>query len=180
LHQVAAVFDDPVIGFMGGRILLYDPSDARLTIREDEQVEVVPPMTFIPAGRIQGANMAFRRILFDDLGGFDERFGPGAYFSGGDAEFVARASFEGWTGGYFPGPVVYHHHRRKPGVEAARQMAKYDWGRGAFYAKFALRPDTRRVFLRQWWWRTRSQSRSAVLRELGGAAKYLWASLASR
>src|SRR5580692_8032470 len=60
-----AVFDcfskDPRLGFVGGRILLHDPTDRRITIQESLEPLFFPPGSFIKPGVIQGANVAYRR-----------------------------------------------------------------------------------------------------------------------
>jgi glycosyltransferase involved in cell wall biosynthesis len=60
---------------------------------------------------IYGANMAFRRELFGELGAFDPKLGPiGAKLYGqDDTEFVRRALRAGKTIVYDPSLVVWHH-----------------------------------------------------------------------
>ena len=48
--------NDPKLGFVGGRILLHDPTDRRITIQESLEPLCVPPGSFIRPGLIQGAN----------------------------------------------------------------------------------------------------------------------------
>jgi GT2 family glycosyltransferase len=59
-----------------------------------------------------GANMAFRREVFDKIGGFDERLDVGAAGCSGDSEFWNRILHAGGTCRYEPGAVIYHFHRR--------------------------------------------------------------------
>ena len=180
LDQVVRVFEYPEIGYMGGRILLYDSTDAPITIRTSKEVTVIPPGSFIPAGLIQGANMAARRTVIEAIGGFDPMLGPGTPFNCVDVDFVARASAAGFAGGYFPGPVVYHHHGRKQGRVIEDLLDGYAYGRGAYHAKFILNSATRNLYARHWWWRTTWQSRGAFLRELLGAGHYCLARLTHR
>jgi GT2 family glycosyltransferase len=58
-----------------------------------------------------GANMAFRRELFDRVGLFDERLGAGASGCSEDSEMWYRVLAEGWHCRYEPTAVVFHHHR---------------------------------------------------------------------
>jgi GT2 family glycosyltransferase len=58
-----------------------------------------------------GANMAFRRQIFSQVGGFDERLGAGASGCSEDSEFWYRILAEGWCCYYEPTAVVYHYHR---------------------------------------------------------------------
>jgi GT2 family glycosyltransferase len=59
-----------------------------------------------------GANMAFRRPIFDRVGLFDERLDVGAAGCSGDSEMWYRILTKGWTCRYDPTAVVYHYHRR--------------------------------------------------------------------
>lgn len=60
-----------------------------------------------------GANMALRRGVVDELGGFDEALDAGtAARSGGDHEMFARILAAGWRIVYEPGAVSWHRHRR--------------------------------------------------------------------
>ncbi|MEG5049358.1 MULTISPECIES: glycosyltransferase [unclassified Microcoleus] len=66
----------------------------------------------VPVWRIgAGANMAFRRELFDKIGYFDERLGAGASGCSEDSEIWYRVLAEGWFCRYEPTAVVYHYHR---------------------------------------------------------------------
>ncbi|SRR5581483_8873226 len=67
----------------------------------------------VPADQIgAGANMAFRRKIFEHIGGFDERLDVGAAGCSGDSEFWYRILAHGWKCRYEPSAVVFHHHRR--------------------------------------------------------------------
>jgi glycosyltransferase involved in cell wall biosynthesis len=57
---------------------------------------------------LAGCNMAVRRRVFDRIGAFDERLGPGASGAHEDAELVMRIRAAGLRIGYMPGAVVYH------------------------------------------------------------------------
>jgi GT2 family glycosyltransferase len=77
-----------------------------------------------------GANMAFRRSIFDALGSFDVALGAGTPAQGGeDLEMVFRVLAAGWTVVYEPTALVWHRHRREL-AELRRQIRS--WGRGAF------------------------------------------------
>jgi hypothetical protein len=54
--------------------------------------------------QIMGAFFLVRRGLFNDLGGFDERFF--VYFE--EVDFSRRAKMQGWTSVYFAGAKVFH------------------------------------------------------------------------
>ncbi|QUY42726.1 glycosyltransferase family 2 protein [Acaryochloris marina] len=59
-----------------------------------------------------GANMAFRRDIFNQLGGFDLRLGAGAAGCSEDSEMWYRILAHGGHCRYLPTAVVYHSHRR--------------------------------------------------------------------
>ena len=58
-----------------------------------------------------GANMAFRRAVFDRVGGFDERLGAGASGCSEDSELWYRLLAGGGSCCFEPRAVVQHHHR---------------------------------------------------------------------
>jgi glycosyltransferase involved in cell wall biosynthesis len=66
-----------------------------------------PPVWEIGAG----ANMAFRRSVFDDVGYFDERLDAGAAGCSGDSELWYRILANGLNIKYNPLAVVHHFHR---------------------------------------------------------------------
>jgi glycosyltransferase involved in cell wall biosynthesis len=184
LKQVMEVFKDERIGYMGGRVLLYDKTDVPQTIRTETQILVIEPYSYVRPGALQGANMAVRKSLIAAIGAFDPEFGAGSRFSSGeDADFQARASANGSTGIYHPGPLVWHHHGRKPGKGYDKLMRGYDYGRGAYYAKFILNPPTRDQYLKNWYWGIRSKIRDRepgpILREIAGALRYMFLRLGS-
>jgi glycosyltransferase involved in cell wall biosynthesis len=172
LDRLAEVFRDPAVGFAGGRILLHDPHDSAVSIRTEQAPTVIPAHSVVPAGLIQGANMAFRRSVLERIGGFDDALGAGTPFCSEDVDAVARASAAGFTGGYFPGPTVAHHHRRRDPAEVAELWRRYDRGRGAYYAKCILDFPERGRYARFWWQTRGGDSWSATLSEVAGAIDY--------
>jgi GT2 family glycosyltransferase len=67
----------------------------------------------VPVDQIgAGANMAFRREIFQRIGGFDECLDVGAAGCSGDSEFWYRILAAGFACRYEPSAVVFHHHRR--------------------------------------------------------------------
>ncbi len=175
LSQVWSAFDDPSVGYIGGRIMLHDPADPPITINESTSPVTFPARSFVCAGCIQGANMAFRRRVLLDIGGFDPVFGPGALFPAAEEiDAVGRASATGWKGEYHPDEVVVRHHHGRKAADAAALWKWYAIGIGAFHMKLLLRGHQFSWFARsvyQLRWRYRG-SRTTVLWELVGAAKY--------
>lgn len=145
LDQWATVFADPAVGYGGGRILLHDPDDFPITIQTATEPHVILPRGFIEPGIIQGANMAFRSEVVWAIGGFDPALGPGGQFNFEDLDASSRAAAAGYAGGYFPGPVVRHHHRRRLESEIRALKLSYARGRGAYYASLLLRRQAPRA-----------------------------------
>jgi glycosyltransferase involved in cell wall biosynthesis len=135
------VFESSPLDFAGGRIELFDSSDAPVTIKTSLDAEQFAPYSYLRPGVIKGACMAFRRRVIDQIGEFDTDFGVGSRFkSGDDAEYFQRASNAGFIGGYRPEPVVAHHHGRKPSSPELRSVKwRNDVARGAFYARTLVR-----------------------------------------
>src|SRR5258707_4475302 len=184
-NYVDAVFEcfirDPRLGFVGGRILLHDPRDRRITIQEAMEPQLFGSNSFIRPGVIQGANLALRRAALSQVGGFDPWFGAGALFTGEDAELLARISAAGWAGAYHPNPVVYHHHGRKKAQDEWFLMRSYDRGRGGYYAKCGLNKGMRQVYVSNWVFRRRYRSLRTSALEIAAGLEYVArAFLASR
>jgi GT2 family glycosyltransferase len=139
----------------GGRIELGDPTDLPLTIKTTATPtrfnRQAPNFTTHDRiiGQISGCNMAMRRAVFERLGTFDERFGPGAVItSGSDADYVLRAYISGITIEYVPNMSVFHHHGRKQKLAGYKVMRGYAIGAGALYAKYVFKhPHLCRPFL---------------------------------
>ena len=174
LQTVADCFDeDEGLGFLGGRILLYDQSDYPITIQTLEERVEIPARSFIPAGLIQGANFAVRRKALKMTSGFDPIFGPGASFNCEDVDLVARLAGLGWKGAYDPRPLVYHHHGRKTKEQADQLMREYDRGRGAYYVKCMVNPVMSLRYLKNWISLVTRQPCNRTFRELLAGAEYL-------
>jgi GT2 family glycosyltransferase len=177
LDRLWECFAEPELGYLGGRILLYDKKDYPITIRTELEREDIPPRSFLRAGVVHGANMAFRREVLQQIGDFDERLGPGAVVYGEELDLLARASAEGFRGAYDPRPVVFHHHRRSSREDVRRLMAIYDLGRGAYYARAVTDPRMCRAFLwpviRRILGNLRRLDFGVMWREFHGAWKYL-------
>jgi GT2 family glycosyltransferase len=64
------------------------------------------------AEHIPGCNMAFRKDRLQEIGGFDTRF----RVAGDDVDACWRLQRRGWTLGFSPAAVVWHH--RRPSIRA--------------------------------------------------------------
>jgi GT2 family glycosyltransferase len=121
------------------------------------------------AGRFgTGANMAFRRGVFDRIGLFDPALDVGTPTNGGgDLEMFFRVLKEGGTLVYEPAAIVRHRHRRT--YDALRtQLTNNGIGFYAYLVRSAmLYPDERSAFLRLgawwlWWWNLRRLAQTFV------------------
>lgn len=173
LTAITRRFGEDAIDFGGGRVLLFDPSDQRVTIQERDTPATLEPGTFIQSGLIHGANMIARRSALLDLQGFDERLGAGTAFkSGEDTDMLRRLVLSGRRGAYDPRIVVFHHHGRKT-VEAAQALERgYRCGFGSCMLKYTLNPSTRSEYARMWYWRLRKTDLGDIARELLAAAQF--------
>ncbi len=135
LVAVMRAFEDTTVGYMGGRVLLYDPQDLPITIKISEKFERFSPGSFIGPGYIHGANFAFRRKALESIGGFDSLLGPGTPYPSEDCDALIRMSYSGWGGVYWPEAVVSHHHRRRGEKDREAIENYYLAARGAFYFK---------------------------------------------
>jgi glycosyltransferase involved in cell wall biosynthesis len=95
-----------------------------------------------------GANMAFRRTVFERAGLFDQRLGAGASGCSEDSEFWYRLLALGGTCFYEPRAVVFHHHRDE-WAALRRQVRAYMRGHVsalvAQYDAFNDRGNLRRI-----------------------------------
>lgn len=185
LTQICVALEASRAGYVGGRVILHDPTDAPVTIKESTSVQPLLPRCFLPVGVIHGANMAVRRQVLQDIGGFDPLLGAGSpLHSAEDIEFLARACWAGWSGIYDPRPTVAHHHGRKSGPDVDRLRKGYEYGSGAYYLKGTLNPESRIIYLREWYWSMRHavarRAPGSALRQLIGAGRYLALRLRSR
>ncbi|WP_242581898.1 glycosyltransferase family 2 protein [Hymenobacter telluris] len=85
-----------------------------------------PPVWHIGAG----ANNAFRKAVFEEVGLFDERLGAGASGCSEDSEMWFRILTHGHTIHYNPRAVVYHAHRQHL-HELQKQIFAYMRGHAA-------------------------------------------------
>jgi GT2 family glycosyltransferase len=97
-----------------------------------------------------GANMAFRRSIFDRIGLFDERLGAGASGCSEDSELWYRLLAGGGACLFEPRAVAIHHHREQ-WSELRRQVRAYMRGHVSALlvqaARFRHYGNLRRIFL---------------------------------
>ena len=143
LAQIAGEFArDPSLMVLGGRVELYDPADAKVTIRTGrERLNLAGNVAAVD--HVIGCNIAFRRAAFEQAGGFDVRFGVGSDTvpSYEDCEFVYRVMRQGGGIVYAPDVVVFHHHGRRERAAVESLQRGYAIGRGGFYVDYVRRAD---------------------------------------
>lgn len=177
LDALAECFLDPSVAYVGGKVTLFDREDVPITIQLRNERWEIPPGSVIKAGSLLGANLAIRRDALLAIGGFDPRFGPGAFCkSGVDVEVMARLSAAGYLGIYDPRPSVAHHHGRRTEAEIRALMHRYAVGRGACYAKALMDRTMRPKVARAWYWSLREHVASGswrdILGEVEGAVRF--------
>ena len=142
-----------------------------------------------------GANMAFRRRMLEELGGFDTGLDVGTpSHGGGDLDMFHRVLHAGGVIQYEPSAVVRHHHRRDM-TALERQHRDSARAYGVYLLKVLRRGSvsraaTVRYVTRRWWpWLIRRVVRSSIGKgslpgslvraELVGALQAPWAYLAT-
>jgi glycosyltransferase involved in cell wall biosynthesis len=144
IAEIAGEFArDPSLQVLGGRVELFDPADAPVSIRTGrERLDLSGSAAAMDM--IMGCNFAFRRGTFERIGAFDVRFGVGSGIvpSYEDCEFVYRIMRQG-SGRivYAPAVLVHHHHGRRDPLAVALLQRGYAAGRGGFYAAYLRRAD---------------------------------------
>jgi cellulose synthase/poly-beta-1,6-N-acetylglucosamine synthase-like glycosyltransferase len=136
--NIAAALGDPEVGFVAGRVAGEDgPVALSVTV---EQHRRWFRGTTDPMEVGHGANMGFRRVALEAIGGFDTSLGGGARFRAAeDHDVFWRVLRAGWTGVYEPAALVTHRQWRTR-AQAVRLEYAYGLGAGAFASK-ATRVD---------------------------------------
>ncbi len=141
---------DPTCAGIGGRVELYDPRDKPITIRTLKE-EIYLSSSEQLFCLIPGCNMAFIRRVFQEVGNFDVRFGPGATIpSAEDSDFIYRVYKNGFRILYSPNVVIYHNHGRRTDSQVDILTKEYIAGRGSFYCKHILEGDFETLKMAYW------------------------------
>lgn len=109
-----------------------------------------PPVWVIGAG----ANMAFRKEIFEQVGYFDELLDVGAAGCSGDSEMWYRILIRGYTIHYNPRAVAFHKHRRK--IEGLKKQIFY-YMRGHAAAAMIQQRQHKAGYMRHLFWRLPKQ-----------------------
>jgi glycosyltransferase involved in cell wall biosynthesis len=112
----------------------------------NDTLSIGPPVWDVGAG----ANMAFRKEIFNSVGYFDERLDVGASGCSGDSEMWYRILANGFSIQYNPRAVVHHLHRESIS-ELHQQLFFYMRGFTSAiliqYQRFGHRGNIRHLFL---------------------------------
>ena len=156
---------DTELVLRGGRVELGDPADLPLSIKTKKETERWHKERYPQKGgdldtALIGANMMMRRALVDQLGPFDERFGPGSILpAGDDIDYIYRAYLAGMMIEYVPDMVVFHHHGRRTTPVGSGLIRNYVIAGGGLYAKYIFKhPD----FCRSGYWTLKNAIRETI------------------
>ncbi|ESA32850.1 glycosyl transferase family 2 [Leptolyngbya sp. Heron Island J] len=120
------------------------------------------PYQWLGAGQFgTGANMAYRRSVFEEIGYFDPALDVGTVTNGGgDLEMFFRVLKEGHTLVYEPDAMVRHRHRRDY-AKLRSQIANNGIGLFSYFSRASsYYPDEKGSFYKLsiwwlWWWNLR-------------------------
>lgn len=134
---MAAAFEDPAVAIAFGPVvgLTHVPGGAPA---------VGPPpgeAPFVTWTYAHGASLAVRRSALVEVGGFDERLGPGAPAHGEEHDLLLRLRERGWKAVIASAPPVQHLEWRNEREQLANVLV-YERGSGAFLGA-ALRRSPR-------------------------------------
>lgn len=134
---------DPELSVLGGRVELYDKTDAPQAILiSNRRTLVTNAREVFETPSIIGANMAFRKTVLQITRGFDPLLGPGAKCKAvEDLDLIYRSLKKRFKIVYSPEVMVFHNHGRRTQLDENKTSFVYAFGRGAFYVKYVLRLD---------------------------------------
>jgi GT2 family glycosyltransferase len=158
LRAVASALDDEAVAGVTGLVLPLElETDAQRefewyggmgkgTERRVIRGSALPARQAIRAQSVGvGANMAFRRVVFEQLGGFDEALGAGTVTLGAeDLDFFHRVLRAGLAIRYEPAARVRHRHRR-----TVQELRSQVFANGCSYSVYLMKMWARRSVPRQ-------------------------------
>jgi glycosyltransferase involved in cell wall biosynthesis/GT2 family glycosyltransferase len=160
IDSLAAPFANPAVGAVFG------PSEGLSSGPGRGPAPVVPPGPAPPElwNYAHGLSMAVRRAAAEDVGGFDERLGPGAPVHGEEGDVVLRMAERGWLTAVAGGEPVRHLAWRTE-AETARNTFVYQRGAGAYLGSAvrrrrsgAAKPVVLRLAHERGYWRRGSEA----------------------
>ena len=141
--EVLVLTDDDCVvspGWVDGMVSAFEDVEVGAAFGPVRGLSAVPgpPAPRVPPGPApiehwlyaHGAAMAVRRSALLEIGGFDERLGPGADAHGEEGDVVLRLREQGWTCRIADAPAVEHQDWRSE-AEEARNLVVYERGGGA-------------------------------------------------
>jgi GT2 family glycosyltransferase len=164
-REAVRVFSqDTVPTFRGGCALPGDSDDLRFSLITSDEERILAKRDH-PCEWLIGCNMIMPRSIFEKVGWFDTRFGPGTAFrAADDTDYIYRVMMQDFQVEYNPAIVIYHFHGRKNVDEIKTLSYRYFIANGAFYCKHISGKPSSVHFL---YWHLR-----CYLRELMGGPKY--------
>jgi glycosyltransferase involved in cell wall biosynthesis len=142
LTSLASVFSGGPPRLIGGRVELYNKNHLPITIKTDTKRQVLLDPLFM-FGFIHGANLAFSRAVYNEVGEFDPRLGAGTPLKAAeDTDYIYRAFHSQFPVSYEPSVAVDHDHGRSTAMEADALARGYIKGIGAIAAKHLLNGKT--------------------------------------
>jgi glycosyltransferase involved in cell wall biosynthesis len=173
LRRHAEALDDPTLGATTGRILptsLDTPAARRYAAAGAEnlgdiafRVDQHTPAWFEMAnfgGVGAGANIAFRRSLFEGGWGFRESLGPGAGIPGEEHYAFFEIIRAGHAIAYIPDAIVYHDYPSTPSALAGRRSRILRGGVAYMTMLLVEEPEFRRDTLQYMWEAVRGTRRA--------------------
>jgi len=164
---------DTNLGFIGGRVELYDKRDLPVTIQTHPHHQYFNKRRVVVPGHIHGANLIFKKQAIVDNGFFDPLFGSGAMFPCEDIDLMASCLESGLSGVYDPTIVVFHDHGRRTKEELIKLETSYDLGRGAFlYKHIICKRELRKQYFLYWCKESLKMKFKGLKNEIAAAVKY--------
>lgn len=190
LAALRRMFEDESVAFATGRVLPYSLerrseysfersfSFDQGVLPRRLHVDTVGWRDIVPGYVGTGCNMAFRRQVLIDVGGFDEALDMGTLIpGGGDIDMFGRLLRAGYTASYGPDAPMRHRHRTTM-TAVWRQFWGYGLSQGAVAYKVGRSSsDLRLKALMFWLARSRRVAITAVRRLVSRNAVPWWLSL---
>jgi polysaccharide biosynthesis protein PslH len=139
VDTMALPFDNPAVG------VAFGPARGLTSMTRGASLPPIPAGPAPPElwNYAHGASMAVRKRAVAEVGGFDERLGPGAPAHGEEGDLVLRMLSAGWTCEIADAPPVAHLDWRDD-EESLQNLLIYQCGSGA-YLGAGVRRDARRA-----------------------------------
>lgn len=162
LDRMVEPFSEPDVGIAFGPVRGLSEIPGRAASPPDHLPGPAPPAVWRFA---HGPALAVRAAAAAEVGGFDERLGPGAPVHGEEADLVLRLTARGWRCWLADAPVVEHLEWRSED-EDARNRLVFERGAGAWLGAAFRRQPLRALELL----RLRLRYQLGLFRSHGGRA----------